>query len=262
MNEILRVCNLSKSFTYHKNIFFNFIVDAVDEVTFSLNKGETIAIIGETGSGKSTLAKLLVGLLTPDEGTIFIDGIQVVGKNIKPDLKKWNQCIRMVFQLSDTQFNPRLTIGELLAVPLQMHPELTTEEKEAVILNTLKQVGLSQSHLNYYPMSMAPGQRQRIALARALIVKPQVIIFDESFSSLDISSYSQIMNLMLNLQKNYNISYIYISHNLGAIQHISDKLIVMSDGKIIEQGITSDLISNPKEELTKRLVQNFLELTT
>lgn len=262
MSEILRVSNVSKSFTYQKNMLRKITIKAVDQVSFVLHKGETIAIIGESGSGKSTLAKLLVGLLEPDEGEISIDGVVINQQNNKVHFQKWHQSIRLVFQLSDTQFNPRLTIGQLLEIPLKMYPDLSESKRKELVLKTLKQVGLSQSHLEYYPMTMAPGQRQRIALARALIVKPQVIIFDESFSSLDISSYSQIMNLMLDLQKKQGIAYIYISHNLGVIQHISDQLIVMLDGKVIEQGNAMEMISDPKQEVTKRLVQNFLELTT
>lgn len=261
MTEILRVDKVTKQFIYQKNLFRKIIIKAVDEISFSLNQGETIAIIGQNGSGKSTLAKLLVGLLMPDEGSIFVNGILVNNVLVNKKEEQLNQSIRMVFQLSETQFNPRLTIGELLEVPLKLQLQLTAQDRYDLILNTLKQVGLSQSHLHYYPMSMAPGQRQRVALARALIVKPKVIVLDESFSSLDISSYSQMINLMLDLQKKYNIAYIYISHNLGVIQHISDRLIVMDEGKIIEQGITSSVIKAPQQEVTKKLVRDFYDLT-
>lgn len=265
MSDILRVDGLSKAFIYQKNGFKKVKINAVQQVSFSLEKGKTLAIMGKNGSGKSTLSKLLVGLLNADEGRIFIDDQEFTSlplkknKAIYDNLRKRSQLIRMVFPLSETQFNPIQTIKQCLEVPLKFHTNFSKMQRLDLIIKTLNRVGLSEAYLEFFPMSMAPGFRQRVALARALVVNPKVLIFDESFSSLDISSYSQIINLMLELQQKQALSYIYISHNLGVISHVSDDVIVMSEGKVIESGKTQTVIQTPQNEITQRLIKNFFD---
>ncbi|MCT6885172.1 MAG: ATP-binding cassette domain-containing protein, partial [Gilliamella apis] len=182
MNPILKVRNLSKRFKIPKGLFGHLQIDAVKPLSFSLNEGKTLAIIGQNGSGKSTLAKMLVGMIKPDSGDIWIDGNKVE----YGDFGHRSQLIRMIFQHVESSFDPRLRIGQLLEIPLKRNANYSSHEREKLINDVLKQVGLLPEHASYYPSVMAAGQKQRVALARALILKPKVIILDEALAALDI----------------------------------------------------------------------------
>lgn len=253
MKEVLKVKQLSKSFLFSKSFFEKETLYAVDSVSFSLKEGETLAILGNNGSGKSTLAKMLIGMIKPDSGSIFIDNQELEYGS----LKQRGQLIRMVFQSADDSFNPRLTVGEILDWPLKQNKSLTKIERKELILDVLHQVGLSAEHINYSPLVMAVGQKQRVAIARALILQPKVIIFDEALAALDISVRSQMINLMLTLQAQHKISYIYISQDIGVLKHISDDIIVMDEGKIVEKGNTAEVLTSPLATITQKLVESY-----
>ena len=210
------------------------------------------AIIGENGSGKSTLAKMLSGMIEPTAGDIVIDDKQLH----YGDFRYRSQRIRMIFQDPSTSLNPRQRIGQILDVPLRLNTELDAPEREQRINETLRQVGLRSDHAYYYPHMLASGQIQRIALARALILQPQVIVADEALASLDMSMRSQIINLMLELQQKQGIAYIYVTQHLGMMKHISDQVMVMHHGEVVERGSTSEVLAAPLHEQTKRLINS------
>lgn len=253
MSQLLEVRDLSKTFRYHTGFFRKVKIEAVKPVSFTLKEKQTLAIIGENGSGKSTLAKLLAGMLPPTEGDILIDGQPLH----YGDYQYRCQLIRMIFQDPSTSLNPRQQIGQLLDAPLKLNTTLTAPEREKHINQTLKQVGLLPVHAYYYPYMLASGQKQRVALARALILQPKIIIADEALASLDMSIRSQIVNLMLELQDKHNISYIYVTQHLGMMKHISDQVLVMQHGEVVERGNTAEVLASPLHELTRRLVEGY-----
>tara|TARA_R110000868_G_scaffold308064_6_gene569679 strand:+ start:1133 stop:1924 length:792 start_codon:yes stop_codon:yes gene_type:complete len=219
-------------------------------INFTLKAGETLAIVGANGSGKSLLAKLLVGLEKPASGQILLNGDVLTKSNQR------QRCfnVRMIFQNSNESLNPGITLGGILDEPLRLNTELNMLQRAAKIEQTLQQVGLMPEHQFFYRHMLSDGQRQRVALARALILNPQVLVADEPFAALDPSVRSQIVNLLMNIQRDLGLGFIFISHNLGIVRHISDKVIVMKGGKIIEAGKTEVIFNWPKEEYTQKLV--------
>ncbi|AWK14372.1 putrescine export ABC transporter ATP-binding protein SapF [Candidatus Fukatsuia symbiotica] len=248
---LFEVRNLSKKFGYRSGLLRRqHVIEAVKSVNFTLRKGHTLAIIGENGSGKSTLAKMLSGVTKPSTGELLIDGHRLS----YGDYAYRSQHIRMIFQDPSTSLNPRQRIGQLLDIPLKLNTTLDAAAREQRIYHTLRQVGLLPNHADYYPHMLASGQKQRIALARALILRPKVIVADEALASLDMSIRSQIINLMLELQEKHGIAYIYVTHHLGMMKHISDQVIVMHKGEVVERGSTAEVLAAPLHEQTKRLV--------
>jgi len=250
MTTLLEVKELYKSYKtkgywYHKKT-----IDVLKPLSFCIEAYKTLAIIGETGSGKSTLAKLLVGAEMPSGGRIFLNGQTLKNSNFKQKC----QHIRIIFQDSSTTLNPSLTILQLLDEPLKLNTELSEKERIELIRITLQKVGLLGDHMNFYPHMFSGGQKQRISLARAIILKPQVIILDEALASLDPSLRAQMINLLLDLQEQMGLAYILISHNLGIVRHFSDELLVLSQGSVVERGKTNDVINNPKHKVTRKLI--------
>lgn len=221
-------------------------------VSFNFKAGETLAIVGDNSSGKSLLAKLLVGLEKPKSGRILMNGVELNQSNIKA------RChdIRMIFQNTHESLNPGLTLGSILDEPLRLNTQLDPQQRQALIERTLRQVGLMAEHQFFYRHMLSDGQRQRIALARALILNPKVIVADEPFAALDPSVRSQAVNLLMNLQRELGLGFIFISHNLGIVRHISDKIIIMKNGKVVESGKTEVIFTWPKDEYTKKLVES------
>lgn len=257
MATLLEVRNLAKSFRYRTGLFQHNILEAVKPVSFTLKEKQTLAIIGENGSGKSTLAKMLAGMIKPSGGEILIDEQPLTFG----DYKYRSQRIRMIFQNPNTSFNPRQQVGQLLDTPLKLHTRLDANEREKQIYETLRQVGLTQEHAFYYPSMLASGQKQRVAFARALILEPQIIIADEALTALDMSIRSQIINLMLELQENLGISYIYVTQHLGMMKHISDQVLVMQAGEVVERGNAAEVLAAPLHDLTRRLIASHFEET-
>lgn len=252
MSSLLHVSNLSKSFKLSRNWFNQKTFTALEPISFEVHAHQTLAIVGETGSGKSTLAKLLVGAELPTTGHIKLNG-----QTLQPgNFKQRCQHVRMIFQDSGTTLNPSLTIGQLLDEPLQLNTDLTDEGRNLLIRETLQKVGLLADHMSFYPHMFSGGQKQRISLARAIILKPQVIILDEALASLDPSLRSQMINLLLDLQQQMGLAYILISHNLGIVRHFSDKIMVLCNGQVMEMGDTLSILNQPKHQYTKKLIMS------
>ncbi|MDH2896647.1 putrescine export ABC transporter ATP-binding protein SapF [Rahnella variigena] len=247
---LLEVRNLSKTFRYRTGLFRRMNLDAVKPVSFTLREKQTLAIIGENGSGKSTLAKMLSGMVEPSGGEILIDDHTLAFR----DYRFRSQQIRMIFQDPSTSLNPRQRIGQLLEAPLRLNSEMDAQQREQRINQTLRLVGMLPDHANYYPHMLASGQKQSVALARALILQPKVIVADEALASLDMSMRSQIINMMLELQEKQGISYIYVTQHLGMMKHISDQVLVMHEGEVVERGNTAEVLAAPLHDLTKRLI--------
>ncbi|MBU9810317.1 peptide ABC transporter ATP-binding protein SapF [Rahnella sp. C60] len=249
---LLEVRNLSKTFRYRTGLFRKMNLEAVKPVSFTLREKQTLAIIGENGSGKSTLAKMLSGMVEPSGGEILIDEHPLAFG----DYRFRSQQIRMIFQDPSTSLNPRQRIGQLLEAPLRLNSEMDAQQREQRINETLRLVGMLPDHANYYPHMLASGQKQRVALARALILQPKVIVADEALASLDMSMRSQIINMMLELQERQGISYIYVTQHLGMMKHISDQVLVMHEGEVVERGNTAEVLAAPLHDLTKRLISS------
>lgn len=248
-NKILDVDNINVTFPIKKSFLGKIISElkAVQNVSFSLNKGETLGIVGESGSGKTTLAMSLVNLVKYT-GKIYL-------KNNEISVKDNPQNIQIVFQDPYNSLNPRMNIAEIIGEGLDIHfPRLSIEEKNQKINNIISEVGLDNEILSKYPHEFSGGQRQRIALARVLILNPKIIILDEPTSALDVTVQAQIISLLKKLQQKYKLSYIFISHDMNAIQTISHNVIVMKNGKIVEQGSTKQIFSKPKHDYTQKLI--------
>jgi cationic peptide transport system ATP-binding protein len=252
MIPVLSVNKLTKSYVQHHGLFSKKTITAFAPVSFDLEQGKTLAIVGESGSGKSSLAKALTGVIAPSSGSICIDGVNIVDK----DHKQRCSQIRMIFQDPNTSLNPRSQIGRILKSPLLLNTQLSDEEMETRVSDALRQVGLLTEHAQFYPRMLSSGQKQRVALARALILKPKIIVADEVLATLDVSVRSQIINLILDTQRKQNISFIMVAHNLGIVRHISDQIIVMHEGHIVESGPTATVLDNPQHTITQRLLMN------
>jgi cationic peptide transport system ATP-binding protein len=248
---LLKVTELSKQYLIGYKRFRPQYYQALSPVSFELGKGETLAIVGEVGSGKSTLARILVGAEQRTTGEIFFEGEALETRNLTQRCR----LIRMIFQDPNTSLNPRLTIGELLNEPLRFSSQLNAHERKQQVIDTLRKVGLLPEHAEFYPHMVSDGQKQRVAVARALMLNPKIIIADEALTALDLSVRSQILNLLLKLQKELGLSYIFVSHNLNIIRHVSDKIMVLKNGCLVESATTEDLFNSPQHEYTQRLIK-------
>lgn len=253
MSMLLQVEGLSKQFTDRIGLFGKRTFYAVKEVSFTLNHQETLAIIGANGAGKSTLAKMLVGGTEPTEGRILFNNQPLDFGDYAFRAKK----IRMIFQDPNGAFNPNSNIGQILDVPLKLMSNLSEEQRNERIFRTLRLVGLYPEHALIPIQQTSSSQKQRIALARALILNPEVLIIDDTLNHLDFSVKNQLTNLMLNLQERLGLTYIYIGQNLGLIKHIADKLMVMENGEVVEYGPTKELLLHPQHPLTLRLIESY-----
>ncbi|PCJ48153.1 MAG: dipeptide ABC transporter ATP-binding protein [Gammaproteobacteria bacterium] len=226
---------------------------ALEEISFTLLEGDTLGILGESGAGKSTLAKLLVGAETPSSGLLLIDSKDVTNLTTRERLSG-HRKVRIVYQDPYASLNPRLTISSLLDEPLRNVTKLSKQERRKLIIKVLNLVGLKSEHGRRLPHMFSAGERQRIAIARALILDPVCIVLDEPLSSLDISVQSQIVNLMLELQKNLDLSYVLITYNLPVIKHMCDQLMVLCDGRMVEYGPTASVLESPKHPYTQDIL--------
>lgn len=246
-SEILSLIRICKTFTVKRNIFETpGLLKAVNDVSLSLGSRETIGIVGESGCGKSTLGRIACGLLAPDSGEIRIDNMPMAGPG--------QQKIQMIFQDSSSALNPRRNIGSSIREPLDVSGEYSKAEAHEKVLNMLDLVGLSHEQANRYPHEFSGGQRQRIVVARALIKNPQIIVCDEPVSSLDASVQAQVLNLLKDLQEQFDLSYLFISHDLGVVGHMSDRVAVMYLGRIVELAPVLDIFKNPAHPYTQALL--------
>ncbi|KZL05396.1 Oligopeptide transport ATP-binding protein OppF [Pseudovibrio axinellae] len=256
MNEvILEARGLKKHFKV-KSSFLSppSLVKAVDGVSLEVHRGETFAIVGESGCGKSTLARLLMHLLSPTEGKVFFEGVDVVQRSGE-DLTSLRKDVQFVFQDPFSSLNPRMTVGKLVGEPLEVHrQDLSAAERGEKVKQLLEQVGLQGDHANRYPHEFSGGQRQRIGIARALASGPKLIIGDEPVSALDVSVQAQIVNLLSDLRDELSLTFIVIAHDLSIIRHMSDRVAVMYLGQIVEMGPAEEVFSNPRHPYTIALL--------
>ncbi|KAB2334657.1 dipeptide ABC transporter ATP-binding protein [Cytobacillus depressus] len=228
-------------------------VKAVDDVSFHVRKGETLGIVGESGCGKSTTGRLLMRLIEASDGKIVFEDKEITSMSMS-ELRKIRRDIQMVFQDPYASLNPRHTVEKILEEPLIVHGIGTKEERKRRVHEMLEVVGLSSYHARRYPHQFSGGQRQRIGIAKALMTKPKLIIADEPVSALDVSIQAQVLNLMKDIQKEFGLTYIFISHDLGVVRHISDRVGVMYLGRLIELADSEELYENPKHPYTKVLL--------
>jgi len=254
METLVRIEHLKKYFPIRKASFWNkSFVRAVDDVSFDIRRGDTMALVGESGCGKSTVGKTIMRLIEPSGGNVFI-GSKRVFQLDKNELKNIRKEIAMIFQDPYTSLNPRLRVMDIVAEPLKTHTNLKGKELEDKISILLEQVGVGKAHFWRYPHELSGGQRQRISIARALALNPSFLILDEPTSALDVSVQAQVLNLIVDLQKTYHLTYLFISHNLAVVEHISHRVIIMYLGKIVEMGYTKKIFSNPLHPYAKALL--------
>ena len=255
MNEVLSVVNLSKTFT-KKNFFGSktSTVRAVEGVTFTLHDNETLVIAGESGSGKTTIAKLILGAIRPDSGKIIFDGNEITDNDVS--LRKIRMHCQMVHQDPYDSINPRMRVIDIISEPLEIHNIGNDSERKKIVLDAIREVKLEPAEeiLHKFPHMLSGGQRQRVILARALVLRPKVIIADEPVSMLDVSIRAEILALMKQIQENNSISFIYITHDLVTAKYFGQKMIILYLGKIMEEGTINEILANPKHPYTQALI--------
>ncbi len=255
-DPILEVDGLAKHFPIRQGIVFGRAVGtvrAVDGVTFRLDRGETLALVGESGCGKSTTARLVLRLIDPTSGTIRFEGADITTLAGEP-LRKLRRRMQIVFQDPFASLNPRMTVGEILEEPLIVHSIGTRTERRARVNELLGLVGLAPYHAQRYPHEFSGGQRQRVGIARALAVEPGLIVCDEPVSALDVSIQAQVVNLLKDLQARLGLSYLFIAHDLAVVKHMADRVAVMYLGQIVELARKDDLFRDPRHPYTRTLL--------
>lgn len=249
MSELLRVDGLTKNFVNKDKSLHC----AVDRVSFWIDEGETLGLVGESGCGKSSLARLITRLMNPDSGSIMLKGKDITGVKGR-ELREVYRYMQMVFQFPMSSFNPRKTIGYSIAESLR-NSGLTQAQAQIRVAALLEQCGLSCEYIKRYPHEISGGQCQRAAIARALAIQPSLLICDEATSALDVTVQAQIMSLLSALKQTTGLSFLFICHNLALVQSFCDRVLVMHEGKIVEEGTPDQLILTPQSEYTKRLVE-------
>ncbi|WP_405744231.1 dipeptide ABC transporter ATP-binding protein [Streptomyces sp. NBC_01525] len=254
---VLEVRGLVKHFPLTRGILFKKqagAVKAVDGVSFDLRRGETLGIVGESGCGKSTVAKLLVGLERPTAGEIRYRGEDITKLSGRA-LKAVRRNIQMVFQDPYTSLNPRMTVGDIIGEPFEIHPEVAPKgDRRRKVQELLDVVGLNPEYINRYPHQFSGGQRQRIGIARGLALRPEIIVADEPVSALDVSVQAQVVNLLAKLQDTFDLSYVFIAHDLSVVRHISDRVAVMYLGRLAESGTDEQIYDHPTHPYTQALL--------
>ena len=250
MSKILELENLRKEFVSKSS---DQPIVAVDNICLSLEKGKVLGIVGESGSGKSTLARLMLRLVEPTSGKITFDGIDL--RNQKPDeLRRLRSRMQMIFQDPMSSLDPRMTVRAIIREPLDIHNHENSQSREKLVESFAEKVGIAKSALDKYPHEFSGGQRQRISIARAVINKPDLVIADEPVSALDLSIQAQILNLLKDLRRDLNLSFVFISHDLSVINYFADEVAVMYLGNVVESASTPELFARPKHPYTQALI--------
>lgn len=255
MTDLMKAVDLRRHYGVSRGLFqTSATVKAVDGVSFTLNAGQTLAIVGESGCGKSTLARLLALFEEPTEGELFIDGKPVTQADAATR-KRLRQSVQMVFQNPYGSLNPRHTIGRALEEPLAINrPEMSASDRRAAAEAMMAKVGLRPEFYGRYPHMFSGGQRQRIAIARALMLNPRIVVADEPVSALDVSIQAQVLNLLMDLQDEFDLAYVFISHDLGVVRHIASDVMVMYLGRPVEYGPVEQIFEDPRHPYTQALL--------
>ncbi|TDY90225.1 UNVERIFIED_ORG: peptide/nickel transport system ATP-binding protein [Herbaspirillum seropedicae] len=251
----LELCALSKVYPLKRGLFqAPGELKAVDDVSLRLYRSETLGLVGESGCGKSTLAKMLLGLLAPTSGNVLINGQEVDPTERRAHARH----IQPIFQDPYSSLNPRKTVGEIVGLPLKLHGIGNATERNRQVRQILDLVGMPERTHTQYPNQLSGGQRQRVAIARALILRPDILICDEPTSALDVSVQAQILNLLLDLKAEFGLTYLFISHDLGVVEHLVDRVAVMNKGSIVELASREQLFSDPQHPYTRMLLASAL----
>ncbi len=260
--NILEIKNLNVVYQTKKKFLGNQqTVHAVNNVSLDVHRGEILAIAGESGCGKSTLAKAVMKLVDTKSGEILFKEKNIITLKKREDLKNFYQNMQIIFQNPYSSLNPKMKIGQILKEPLEINTNLKKEEIKKIIEDKIQKVGLDKNCLNLYPHEFSGGQRQRIAIARSLILEPEFIIADEPVSALDVSIQAQIINLLKQLKEDFNLTFLFISHDLSVIKYLSDRIAIMYLGEIVEIGKTEEIFNYPKHPYTKALLSSVPKLT-
>ena len=253
--KVLDVVALKKHFPVKKGLLRRTVgqVYAVDGVSFSIGEGETLGLVGESGCGKSTVARTVLRLIEPTSGSILLDGHDVTRLG-KSAMRPYRRQMQMIFQDPFSSLNPRMSAGDIVGEPLDVHGLAHGKEKEALTAEIFDQVGLRRSQMKSFPHEFSGGQRQRISIARALSLNPKLIVADEPVSALDVSIQAQVINLMMDLQREKRLSYLFIAHDLAVVEHISHRIAVMYLGRIVEYADKKTLFTQPKHPYTEALL--------
>ncbi|HSE80374.1 MAG TPA: ATP-binding cassette domain-containing protein [Gaiellaceae bacterium] len=252
---LLTVTDLRKHFPVRKGILWEKTVGyvkAVDGVSFSIPAGKTLGLVGESGSGKSTTGYCILQLLKPTSGSVRFDGVELTALK-REQLRKTRQDMQIVFQDPYSSLDPRMTVGRIVAEPLEVHHIGTRKGRAERVRRLLEVVGFNPNFTNRYPHEFSGGQRQRIGIARALALSPKLIVCDEPVSALDVSIQAQILNLLKDLQRDFGLTYLFISHDLGVVRTMSDEIAVMNKGELVEVGPAEEVYLQPRHEYTKAL---------
>jgi oligopeptide/dipeptide ABC transporter ATP-binding protein len=254
---LLEVCDLTKRFPIRRGIFSRVSgwVRAVDGVSLHVAPGETLALVGESGSGKTTTGRCILRLMEPSSGSVRFDGVDLLA--LRPaEMRRMRRQIQVIFQDPYGSLNPRMRVGTTVREPLEIHRiGGNRKERDAMVAQLLKRVGLDPAMMRRYPHEFSGGQRQRIGVARALALKPRLIIADEPVSALDVSIQAQVINLLIDLQEEYRVAYLFIAHDLALVERIADRVAVMYLGKIVEVAPTAEVFRNPIHPYTRALLQ-------
>jgi oligopeptide transport system ATP-binding protein len=253
---LVEVTDLVKHFPIKQGLLIDREVDqvrAVDGVSFSVPRGQTLGLVGESGSGKSTVCRVMLQLLAPTSGSVRFEGQEIAGLS-RRQLRPLRREMQMIFQDPYASLNPRKRVGQIVGEPLKLQGVASGSDLRKQVRELLDRVGLAPEHYDRYPHEFSGGQRQRIGIARAIALKPKLVVADEPVSALDVSIQAQIVNLLDDLQDELGLTYVFVAHDIGVVRHISDRIAVMHHGKIVEQGSADQVCEHPSDEYTKELL--------
>ncbi len=254
MTTVLEARDLTRHYSVRRGLFAKpGVVSALNGVSFSLAAGRTLAVVGESGCGKSTLARLLTMIETPTAGALAIDGVDVTTLNAA-QRRELRRAVQIVFQNPYGSLNPRQTVADALEEPLLVHGMTDAQQRHAAAREMLRKVGLRDEYAERYPHMFSGGQRQRIAIARALMLRPRVLVLDEPVSALDVSIRAQVLNLLAELQQEFGVAYVFISHDLSVVRHVADEVMVMYLGRVVEHGPAAAVFAQPRHPYTQALL--------